>query len=100
MVDILGIATIEDVNFVLRSAFAGQIVPKRIKELMSVLVGAKYLESIGGFSHYRVRAGRVDLMPARDSLKGQETKIRLELAAFYPTCPPDFLAILESPHAP
>lgn len=100
VVDILGIATLEDVNFILRSAFAGRIRATRIKELMSVLVGAGYLESVGGFSHYRVRTGRADLMPARDSLKGQETQIRLELATFYPTCPPDFLAILESPHAP
>lgn len=100
VVDILGIATLDDVNFILRGAFAGRISPTRTRELMSVLVGAKYLEPVGGFSHYRMGTGRADLMPPRDSLRGQETQIRFELASFYPTCPPDFLAILESPHAP
>jgi hypothetical protein len=39
-------------------------------------------------------------MPPRDSLKSVENQIRLDLAAFYPTCPADFQAILESQHAP
>ncbi len=100
VVDLLGIATLEDVSAILRGAFSGVVRPKRIKEMMSVLVGAKYLEPIGGFGHYRVVRHRIDLMLARDSKKTEENKIRLDLAAFYPASSPDFLAILETPHAP
>lgn len=96
----LGIATVEDVLAIFRSMFYGQIKPNKIKEMMSVLVGAKHLETVGGYGHYRMMAHRTDLMPARESQKGVENAIRLDLAAFYPTCTPDFLAILESPHAP
>ncbi len=100
MVDILGVATLEDIFFILRSVFAGKIKTTQVKEMMSVLVGAKYLEPVGGFGHYRIALGRTDLMPARDSLKIAENKIRFDLAAVYPGCSTDFLAILESPHAP
>lgn len=100
VVDLIGIATIEDILAILRGVFSGVIKPKRVKEMVSVLVGATYLESVGGFGHYRLAAGRPDLMPPRDSLKTVENQIRLDLAAFYPTCPIDFLAILEGHHAP
>jgi len=100
VVDLMGIATIDDILAILRGVFSGVIKPKRIKEMVSVLVGAKYLEAVGEFGHYRLASDRTDLMPARDSMKSIEHKIRLDLAAFYPTCPPDFLAILESPNAP
>lgn len=100
VVDLIGIATIEDILYVLRGVFSGAVRPKRIKEMMSVLVGANYMQAVGGFGHYRIAASRPDLMQPRDSLKGVENQIRLDLAAFYPTCPADFQAILESPYAP
>lgn len=100
VVDLIGIATIEDILYIFRAVYSGVIRPKRIKEMMSVLVGAKYLISVGDFGHYRLAAGRTDLMLPRDSQKNVENQIRLDLAAFYPNCPTDFLAILESPYAP
>ena len=100
VVDLIGIATIKDILYILRSAFSGVVKPKRIKEMVSVLVGAKYLVAVGEFGHYRLAVGRPDLMPPRDSLKTSENQIRLDLAAFYPTCPPDFLTILETSDAP
>ncbi|WP_303718619.1 hypothetical protein, partial [Brevundimonas naejangsanensis] len=100
VVDLMGIATIDDILAILRSVYSGKIKPTRIKEMTSVLVGAKYLESIGEFGHYRLNAGRAVLMQARDSMKSVENQIRLDLATFYPTYSPEFLAILESSHAP
>lgn len=100
VLDILGIATVDDVLAIFRGIFSGRIKPSRVKEMMSVLVGAKYLLSVGSFGHYRLASGRANIMPARDSLKSAENKIRLDMAAFYPACSADFLSILETPDAP
>lgn len=100
IIDMLVIATDEDVLFILRSLFGTGVRPKLVRELMSVLVGAQYIKPVGDFDHYRLSKKREDLMPVRESRKAEQNQIRLDLAAFYPTCSADFLAIMEASHAP
>ena len=100
VVGLLGIATLQDISSIQRGMFGNQFKPTRVREMLSVLVGAKYIEPVGDFGHFRLSSEPADLMRPRDSRKGIENQIRLDLAAFYPTCQPDFLSILETPHAP
>lgn len=94
--DILSIATIDDVVFILRGIFHSHLSLKNVYQLTSILVGAGYLIEVGSFGHYHPDSTKGDLLEQRSGTPSKEADIRLELANLYSQEPADFKIILEA----
>src|SRR4029077_4782871 len=92
---LLGAATYSDVAFLLTSIFGARYPQQTVKQLVSILVGAEYLQSIGQFGQYRVNHSRGSLLEPRDGFKEQEKLARLELTELCESSAPDFVAVWE-----
>lgn len=93
--DILSIATIDDVIYVLRGLFKNNLSTSAIAQITSILVGASYLKQIGEYGHYYINRDKGDLLTTRTGFAGEESGISLELASIYNSGDQDFLSILE-----
>lgn len=92
--DFLGIATLTDVLYMLRSIFGGRISPSKSRKICSILVGAKYLKEFGEYGHL-ARTNKPGLVTVKDGYKGTEVELKLQLAALYQRADPEFVNILE-----
>jgi hypothetical protein len=95
IVDFLGIATIPDILYMLRSIFGGKISPSRSRQICSILVGAKYLKEFGDYGHL-ARTSKPGLMTVKVGHKSTEAELKLQLAALYQRADQEFVNILES----
>ena len=59
-------ATLEDLEYFLKSLYNGHIQPTRIRQIVSILVGSKRLSVVGQFGHLVVSRGAVRPLELRD----------------------------------
>ncbi|KAF0222478.1 MAG: hypothetical protein FD176_2657 [Rhodospirillaceae bacterium] len=94
-VKILAAVTLADILFVFRSIFKSHISEPNIKQLTSILVGAKYLVETGSYGHLRTSDTKKPLAEIREGKKAEEAEIKLMLANAYMDSDPEFLEIIE-----
>jgi hypothetical protein len=96
--DLLRIATESDLIYFIRSIFKNRIYNNdlnKIRQLSSILVGAKYLYQIGPFGHYSVNPDKHPLCVVKAQHRSTETSLKLDLAALYSACDLEFRTILD-----
>jgi len=94
IVQILSIATLDDIIFILRGLFKGQISVQKTKKVVSILVGAKYLVQIGEFGHIATNKSKEQLLELKDGYKESEREIKLSLAVIYEKYDPEFVSLI------
>jgi hypothetical protein len=95
LVDLMGIATADDVIQVVRALSLNRFSPIYIRKMLSIMVGADYLRGIGRYGHLSVNPGKPPLVDVKEGHREQEAEIRLRLADVYEDYDPEFLAIVE-----
>jgi len=80
IVSLLEIARVDDIVFILRALFSSQISLPVTKKIISVLVGASYLEKIGSYGYYRCAGTKPILASIRDGFLGEDAAIKLEMS--------------------
>ncbi|MEP1535511.1 MAG: retron St85 family effector protein [Paracoccaceae bacterium] len=81
IVDILVIATGEDIESLLRSMFESKLSPSRIKKILSILVGSGRLYEVGEFGHLAASKQRAFALSHVDGAKTEFTEITVEISA-------------------
>lgn len=95
IVNLLTVATIKDVIFMMRALYKGHISEPTIRKIASILVGAKYLLEIGDLGHYHPNNSKLSPLAIADGAATDLTSLRLELAAAYQASDADFLVLIE-----
>lgn len=95
IVDILSIATYDDILFVVRSMTDGHPPVRRLRDIASILVGAGYLKSVGEFGHYHCTSMGDGLVAVRTGFLQKELEIKLQVAVIISEGEPEFAALLE-----
>ncbi len=95
LVDLLVVATGEDIESMLRSAFKSQVSPSRIKKIVSILVGSGRLVEIGDFGHLTVCGERPFALTLVDGAKTELTEISVETSALLYSNQNGFAPVLE-----
>ncbi|MFN3935272.1 MAG: retron St85 family effector protein [Parvibaculum sp.] len=95
VVDLMTVATIADVTYVLRALFRSRLSLPTVKKIIAIMVGAKYLAWAGDYGHLTVTPNKVSLLDVKEGYREQESTLRLELAAAYQQRDQEFLSILE-----
>ena len=93
--DIMVIANIRDIIFMMKSLFKGRIIEEKIKRIISIMVGAGYIREIGEYGHYTIIGSPRDFLITRDGYREEETTARMELAAVYARSDPEFINIVD-----
>lgn len=96
IVNLLTIATADDILFMFRSIFGGKIAPSRIKRALSILLGAKYLRHIGQFGHMCINSSKPKLLYVNDGHVEDEREIRLSIAELYQDTDDEFVVLVEA----
>ncbi len=94
IVSLLTVATVEDLEFTLRSLFSGHISSSRIRKITSILVGSGHLFELGDFGHLAVRSSRSSFMEIREGTKGSRDELLLTVASLYPDAAPEFVQLV------
>ena len=82
IVDILVIATGEDIESLLRSMFESKLSPSRIKKILSILVGSGRLYEVGEFGHLAASKKRTFALSHVEGVKTEFTELTVEISAF------------------
>ncbi|MBM2291436.1 retron St85 family effector protein [Sulfitobacter pseudonitzschiae] len=96
LVNLLVIATGDDVESILRSAFKSHVSPSRIKKVISILVGSGRLREIGDFGHLTASNERTFALTLVDGAKTDLTEISLDISALLYSSENGFGPVLES----
>lgn len=98
ILNLLRIATIDDLTFVLRALFSGRVSSKRIWQISSILVGAGFWSPTGEYGHYRTSEKKLEIVP-RDGFKSVESTLRFEVATLLEDVSPELSKLLEAQNA-
>lgn len=96
IVNILSIATIDDILFTFRLIFKNRFSATKVRKLMSILIGAEYLRHLGDYGHMSINPKKPKLLELRNGYAEEERAIRLSLADIYQASDADFLALVEA----
>ena len=97
-VDILGIATIDDIIFMFRAMFKSQLSKSNVEQLTSILIGADFLRQVGVYGHYYVNKAKGKLLELRSGFLTEINTLRLELANVYSKAGLEFVELVEESH--
>jgi hypothetical protein len=81
LVDLLVVATGEDIESLLRSMFESKLSPSRIKKILSILVGSGRLYEVGDFGHLAASRDRTFALTLVDGAKTELTEVTVEISA-------------------
>jgi len=95
IINILTIATYDDLIYILRSLFANRFSTEITKQLMAILAGSKYILQVNDYGHYRTNNIKAPLLITRIGFSGEESLISLELGELYSRSDQEFLDIIE-----
>lgn len=93
--DLLVIATIDDIIFILRSMFQSQLSIHRVKQITSILIGSEMLQEIGSYGHYYTRREKGQLAFARDGFAEGESTVKLEISDLIERADTEFQRLAE-----
>lgn len=95
IVDLCGVATVMDIQYLLTAIFKNQFSAPRVQKLLSILVGSTYLQVIGNYGHFSSNTGKPLLVTVREGHKHTEMDLRLELAEVCHDGDPEFVQLIE-----
>lgn len=95
LVSLLVIATIEDIEFFLRSLYDSQISSSKVKKVVSILVGSKRLVEVGDYGHLTVPEGVEPFLQLRDGFKTTNVSITIDISALFFSAEPELKALFE-----
>lgn len=78
IIDLLRIATIDDVTFVANSIMNGHAPRRQIKELFSILIGSKFIHPIGDYGHHYC-VGNPMLVETREGFLEHEIAVKMQV---------------------
>ncbi len=96
MVELLVVATGEDIESILRSMFSSHLAPSRVKKIVSILIGSNRLVEIGEFGHMATPNGKPFALSLVDGAKTELTEISVETSALLYAAENGFGPVLES----
>ena len=94
VVSFMSIATIGDIEFILRGISGSHLSIHKAHQITSILVGSKYLEQYGDYGHLRTNKAKGPLLKITDGKRNEYNELRLDLAALYQDIGGDFLALI------
>lgn len=95
IVDLLVLATGDDIESILRSMFKSNIRPSRVKKIISILIGSGRLKEIGDFGHLATSGNRPFALTLVDGAKTELTEISLETSSIMYAPDSGFQPVLE-----
>ena len=94
IVSFMSIATIGDIEYILRGLSGSHLSVHRFHQITSILVGSKYLEQYGNYGHLRASGAKGQLLKVTDGKRNEYNELRVNLAAVYQDVGGDFLALI------
>lgn len=94
IVSFMSIATIDDIEFILRGLSDSHLSVHQFHQITSILVGSKYLETYGDYGHLRASTTKGSLLKIVEGRRTEYNDLRLELAAVYQDVGGDFLSLI------
>lgn len=95
LVDLLLIATAQDIEFFLRSLYESHISPSKMKKIISILVGSKRLIEIGEYGHLRASNTKAPFLSLKDGKKTTHDVLRIDISTELLASDKDFLSVLD-----
>lgn len=95
IVNLMVIATGEDIESILRSMFSSHVSPSRIKKVISILLGSGRLMEVGDFGHLTASTGRPFALSLVEGAKTELTEVSVDISALLYSSPDGFTEILE-----
>ena len=95
LVYLLVLATIDDIEFFLRSIFQSQLSLSKVKKVVSILVGSKRLREVGEYGHITIDQRSERLLNVRDGFKTTSEVLTVDISAAFFDAEPEFQALVE-----
>lgn len=96
LVALLGVATVEDIEFFLRGVFTGHIGTSKTKQIVSILVGSGRLVEIGGYGHLKVSDEENLVLQIKDGAVTERDVLKVDFSAIYLVADHEFRSLLEA----
>ncbi|MCO6178787.1 retron St85 family effector protein [Ciceribacter sp. RN22] len=94
VVALLGIATVDDIEFFLRGLFSGHIGTSKTKQIVSILVGSGRLVETGDYGHLKASDEDNLILKIKDGAKTERDVLKVDLSAVYLGADQDFRSLL------
>ena len=94
LVSIMTVATLSDLEFIMRGLFSGVISTSKIRKITSILVGSGQLFEAGDFGHLAVKKKTNSFLEIRVGAKEKRQELLLTIASMYPNAEPEFLQLV------
>lgn len=94
IVSILRVATIEDIEFFLRSLYDSHLSLSHCKKIVSILVGSKRLFQVGEFGHLAVDLKRASFLTLKDGAKTTRDVISIDISSMFLSAGDEFSQLL------
>lgn len=95
MVDLVVVATGDDIESLLRSMFESHVSPSKIKKVISILIGSGRLKEVGDYGHLTADKSKPHALLLRDGAKTTLTELSVEISAQLFAADSGFSAIIE-----
>lgn len=94
LVSLLGIATVDDIEFFLRGLFGGHIGTSKIKQIVSILVGSSRIVEVGDYGHLKANGEGKLTLKIKDGAITERDVLKVDLSAVYLGADADFCSLL------
>jgi hypothetical protein len=94
IVNLLTITTVDDILYTFKVLFKNSYSMPKVRKLLSILVGSKYLRHIGEYGHLCINPRKPQLLEIVEGYSEEEREIRLLLAEIYQGSDADFLSLV------
>jgi len=95
LVELLVIATIEDIEFFLTALFRNHFSASKSKKIISILLGSKRLVEIGEYRHLKVNNDKPQALKLRDGFKTTYDELTIDISAQLYAADSEFEEILQ-----
>ena len=96
VVSLLRLATSDDITYIFRAIFGNHLSTRKLNELISISVGAKFLLQKGEYGQYHSSNNLPTLLETREGMKNIENTLRFEISEHIANTDDTFLNPLES----
>jgi hypothetical protein len=94
LVELLVIATGDDIESLLRGIFDSHLSPSEIKKIISILIGSGRLMEVGDFGHLAVRDGKAHALVLQDGFKSNLLELKVEISSILFAAETAFTSVL------
>ncbi len=94
LVSMLGIATVEDIEFMLRGMFSSHFSPSKTKKIISLLVGSGRLVEVGDYGHLKTSDTENLILKIKDGAKTKRNVLKVDFSTVYLGADPEFVALV------